>query len=167
VERLSARRNQPRSSNYEHSILDVCNSLCLRTRCSRSYRRSITHHPSRPPNTLQLPPHGGVITIAIETNVDGDVNHPKLSRARHSKSRNVHARRLARELDQRFTLEAITRARRTSSPERDQSMQQSDFVENAEIIAYWEATPNVLGVTLPTSLLEIEPIGLEIVSTCL
>lgn len=114
---------------------------------------------------MQLPPHGGVITIEIHIN--RDANHPKPSRARHSKIRNVHARRLARELDQRFTLEAIQRAHRTRSPEDDQSMQQSDFVEDAEIIALWEATPSVLGVALPANLLEAEPAGLEIVSTCL
>ena len=74
---------------------------------------------------------------------------------------------MARELDQRFTLEAVKRARRTRSPERDQPVQQSDFVENAEIIAHWEASPNFLGVALPVDLLETEPSELEIVRPCL
>jgi hypothetical protein len=140
-------------------------SLCAI--CSCSFRRSASHHPSRPPNAPQppqLPSHGGVITITIKTNVDDDTIRPRPSRARYTKIKNAHARQLARELDQRFTLEAVKRARRTRSPERDQPIQQSDFVENAEIVVHWEATPNVLGVTLPTGLRETEPADLEIVS---
>lgn len=61
-------------------------------------------------------------------------------------------------------MEAVKRARRTRSPEGDQPIQQSDFVENAEIVVHWETMPNVLGVALPAELRETEPVDLEIVS---
>lgn len=129
-----------------------------------SYRRSSSHHPLRLPpgqHPPQLPPHGGSITISIEKHAD-DPQAP--TQFRQGDSLNPHVKRFARSLDQRLTLEAIKRARRTPSSENDFIVEQSDHVENVSIVVRWETSPNVWGISLPEPLIESESQKLNIVS---
>lgn len=139
-----------------------------------------------------LPPHGGLITINIAKTADrlsrrtsspstsaslsapgppSSSSHPHTPQ---TKPTNSHANRYARELDQRFTLEAIKRARRTATSSTSTasansgtgtqpSAEQSDFVEDVVLETLWEPTPNVLGVALPPGLADAEPREITIV----
>ncbi|KAF8305241.1 MED14-domain-containing protein [Clavulina sp. PMI_390] len=128
----------------------------------RYWTRSTPHQPTRLANgqfTPQLPPHGGTITITIEK------NSPSQPLPAHSKSTNPHVERLARELDQRLTLEAIKRARRT--PPEVEPPKPSDEVEKAVIAVTWEPAPNAWALTPPAQLVAAEAKDLRVDSKSL